>query len=394
MTTLRQQQANERNARMSTGPKTPEGKDVSRRNALAHGLTGQGLFLPEREAELVARRKEEWRRELPIDSTLKEFYFEQYVLSSVRIERCQTHETTLRDYEADRAETCWNADRDLDAARLGARLPKDPSMVLKELEVSRHGCCWLIDRWRELGDVFDRTGAWTDEQNERALDLLGVSPHVRAGLALANPPALVARHVARLETQIASGLADLDGDVQLAATFGMPVQEGKELKQVRRYEVSWSNRMKDALRHLQEPAGCPSAGLPSRPTPLPVEPKPECVPAPAPAPVPAPVPVPAPPPVNAEPITDPEYVAFLEEYRARLERDLDEMQARHGKSLNDEPDFEPAPGFQPAASKAGLGSVAMTPSSSIPLSAAAMPRRSEMNRRQRRAADRKASRTR
>src|SRR6266571_1544036 len=41
MTSLRQLEANRQNARHSTGPCTEEGKRVSRRNALRHGLTAE-----------------------------------------------------------------------------------------------------------------------------------------------------------------------------------------------------------------------------------------------------------------------------------------------------------------------------------------------------------------
>jgi hypothetical protein len=40
MATQKQILANRRNAQMSTGPRTAEGKSVSRLNALRHGLTG------------------------------------------------------------------------------------------------------------------------------------------------------------------------------------------------------------------------------------------------------------------------------------------------------------------------------------------------------------------
>jgi hypothetical protein len=44
MTSLRQLKANRENARHSTGPRTPEGKQVSRRNALRHGLTAETVI--------------------------------------------------------------------------------------------------------------------------------------------------------------------------------------------------------------------------------------------------------------------------------------------------------------------------------------------------------------
>src|SRR5579871_2925892 len=44
MTSSRQIEANRRNARLSTGPTTEEGKKRSRRNALRHGLTAETVI--------------------------------------------------------------------------------------------------------------------------------------------------------------------------------------------------------------------------------------------------------------------------------------------------------------------------------------------------------------
>ena len=48
MTTQRQAESNRRNAHdHATGPRTLEGKEASRRNALTHGLAGTGAVLPQ-----------------------------------------------------------------------------------------------------------------------------------------------------------------------------------------------------------------------------------------------------------------------------------------------------------------------------------------------------------
>jgi hypothetical protein len=51
MTSFRQIEANRRNARLSTGPVTEEGKKKSRQNALRHGLTAETVIDPLEDAE-------------------------------------------------------------------------------------------------------------------------------------------------------------------------------------------------------------------------------------------------------------------------------------------------------------------------------------------------------
>jgi hypothetical protein len=45
MTSILQIEANRRNGRLSTGPRSPDGKRISRMNALKHGLTAQQVTL-------------------------------------------------------------------------------------------------------------------------------------------------------------------------------------------------------------------------------------------------------------------------------------------------------------------------------------------------------------
>lgn len=51
MPTPKQIAANRRNAKKSTGPRTPAGKSNVRLNALKHGLTAQSVVLPFEDAD-------------------------------------------------------------------------------------------------------------------------------------------------------------------------------------------------------------------------------------------------------------------------------------------------------------------------------------------------------
>lgn len=58
MTTDRQIEANKRNARRSTGPRTPKGKAASRGNAATHGLTARTILLTGEDPEEYRRLRE------------------------------------------------------------------------------------------------------------------------------------------------------------------------------------------------------------------------------------------------------------------------------------------------------------------------------------------------
>jgi len=95
MPSERKLEANRRNARLSKGPKTPEGKAAVRFNALKHGLAAEHLVLDDEDRpqfdQLLAAYLAEYQPQHPTEIDL----VHQLVAASWRLRRLRTLETAL-----------------------------------------------------------------------------------------------------------------------------------------------------------------------------------------------------------------------------------------------------------------------------------------------------------
>src|SRR5260370_26217399 len=88
MSSEKQQLANQQNALKSTGPKTAEGKEQSRRNALQHGMAGAGTVLTSKDAQEFRKEIDTWRARLePID-VVEETLVARAAFANVKMRRC------------------------------------------------------------------------------------------------------------------------------------------------------------------------------------------------------------------------------------------------------------------------------------------------------------------
>ena len=181
MATARQIAANRRNATRSTGPRTREGKETSRGNALKHGLSGKGVVLPDEETKAVQARVAEWGPEFKPSGEFESWLVEVVAVESVRIDLCFVKDAQIREAKARRAAACWEEDRRAEAEKLAARIAKRPEIVARELRRSAQGVDLLIERWECLADAAAQTGDWNEAQRSMALDLLGVAHDLRIG---------------------------------------------------------------------------------------------------------------------------------------------------------------------------------------------------------------------
>jgi hypothetical protein len=87
MTSDKQIDANRQNALRSTGPKTPEGKDAVRLNALKHGLLSKETLLPGEDEEALRELGERLRNELQPVGELENLLVDRIIASYWRLSR-------------------------------------------------------------------------------------------------------------------------------------------------------------------------------------------------------------------------------------------------------------------------------------------------------------------
>src|SRR5258708_10531467 len=95
MATLRQIEANRRNALKSTGPKTPEGKAAVSMNSLRHGLRARNVMLPGDDREEFQRLCDDLESEWQPLTRTEQFYVEQMAVAQWKLKRMETAEVSL-----------------------------------------------------------------------------------------------------------------------------------------------------------------------------------------------------------------------------------------------------------------------------------------------------------
>ncbi len=174
--------ANRLNGDRSRGPTTPEGKAISRRNGLKHGLTGQGVVTPEGDADEIEARVEALTADMKPKSPAGVLLIAQMATLSVRTERAVEQESAMIARNIRHAADDFDEERIERANELFAALGDDPRNNLRKLRKMPEGVELLMDAWRDLRHELttDPTPAWTASHLERAANLSGLkAQHAR-----------------------------------------------------------------------------------------------------------------------------------------------------------------------------------------------------------------------
>ncbi|MFO0954049.1 MAG: hypothetical protein U0835_23420 [Isosphaeraceae bacterium] len=95
MTSQARIDANRRNARKSTGPRTAAGKEAARFNALKHGARAETAVLPHEDAGAYEKRLEAWTRQLAPGDDIGGYLAERAVKLSWQLDRADAHERAV-----------------------------------------------------------------------------------------------------------------------------------------------------------------------------------------------------------------------------------------------------------------------------------------------------------
>jgi hypothetical protein len=132
MTSEKQSKANRENARNSTGPKTPEGKDAVRLNALKHGLLSKEALLPSEDEDALRDLDEGLRTELRPTGQLENLLVDRIVEAVWRLKRLGRVEAGIFAWELD------NSVRDPDKSMLGLSFIRDANGANAFSKLSRY----------------------------------------------------------------------------------------------------------------------------------------------------------------------------------------------------------------------------------------------------------------
>ncbi len=273
---LKQIAANRRNGRKSTGPKTPEGRAISKMNALKHGLLAEtvvvrGHKLKESRTAFRKLCQEFYTSLVPV-GPLEEMLVGQIVTVTWRLRRARTAETGEIALSVDGG--CWHREKQNPLTLLLAMPPlPGTERLVRKLEQSVWGCHFLIQCLKDVRQTVERNGELTEAMlndfkrwlREQADDLGNQLEQFRAWL-MANPDKLEpeelrARHQDEVLKYLDRKIRDLEfwmerrkerEDAEEKARQSAAVLPSEAtLDKILRYETALLRQLNQAMNQLE-----------------------------------------------------------------------------------------------------------------------------------------------
>jgi hypothetical protein len=169
MTSTKRVEANQKNAQLSTGPKTAAGKERSRMNGLKHGLRAEEAVLPTESRAEFNDHMADWAGDWRPGSVTRRYFVERAGLAAWRLKRCVRVETERLSDRANKALVEWDEGFRLRLDGLVAQLITTPYNAVMDLEQTRDGVDRLIALWDGLLATARDRDAWVEPEGNHDL---------------------------------------------------------------------------------------------------------------------------------------------------------------------------------------------------------------------------------
>ena len=137
--------ANRRNGALSRGPLSSTSKEITRRNGLKHGLTGEGIVIPTEDAEEVDRRLVEFEAEYQPRTPAERELVKRIALMTVRLDRSAEHEAKAIAFRMRNAVAEFDDARLAEVEHLFGWIASEPATHARRLRRSPEGIARLIE---------------------------------------------------------------------------------------------------------------------------------------------------------------------------------------------------------------------------------------------------------
>ena len=176
-TSLARIAANRRNAQLSTGPKTAEGKAKARANAVKHGLTGAGVALPTEDQEAIQTLFRAMQEEFAPQTVAGAELVEQMAMLTVRRHRAERAEAAHLSGRVRRAGAEFDHARTQRSGQLLEAIESQPRYYRELLRDMPEGVDRLIAALLDLrSDLTGPAPIWTEQHHHRLDALFGFRP--------------------------------------------------------------------------------------------------------------------------------------------------------------------------------------------------------------------------
>ena len=171
----KQIQANIENAKKSTGPKTPEGKERSSQNAIKHGFRAQAIVLPHEDPAEYQQRLHEFFVGFAPNDMMESKLLETFVSAQWRMERCVKGDTAMLSKRVIECFDQFDLDTDGHLRTLIRQLPSNPQHVCRQMRMCAGGCEWAANRLETHLQTLDHRKFLYPSERDQILNILGLT---------------------------------------------------------------------------------------------------------------------------------------------------------------------------------------------------------------------------